>query len=150
MRISEAGAADIPGLARLLFTMANPEERAEATEKAFANDLTTWWAAHEHSHSAFVARLEAPELVGMAWVALVPRVPRPGSTSRWSADIQSVFVTPEHRGRGIGSALVSAATEHATRLGATRVEVHSSSKAVPLYERLGFAPSPQLLQNTPD
>ena len=150
MNISEAGADDIPGLARLLFTMANPEERAEATEESFAGDLATWWAAHEHSHSAFVARLEAPELVGMAWVALVPRVPRPGSAGRLSADIQSVLVLPEHRGRGVGSALITAATEHATRLGATRVQVHAGSKAVPLYERLGFASSGQLLQIPPD
>jgi GNAT superfamily N-acetyltransferase len=86
----------------------------------------------------------------MAWVALVPRVPRPGATSRLSADIQSVFVMPTQRGQGIGSALVEAASEHATHLGSLRVTVHSGRKAVPVYERLGFESSRQLLQRPPD
>ncbi|MGW0837342.1 GNAT family N-acetyltransferase [Streptomyces prunicolor] len=42
-------------------------------------------------------------------------MPTPGATSRLAADGQSVFVRPERRGRGIGSALVAAASEHAVR-----------------------------------
>ncbi|WP_326556183.1 GNAT family N-acetyltransferase [Micromonospora sp. NBC_01796] len=126
------------------------EEPARGAVEAFGVELAGWWGAHEDSHVAFVARLGGPEIVGMAWVALVPRVPRPGATSRLSADIQSVFVMPEHRGRGIGSALVRAASEHATDLGAVRVTVHSGRRAVPVYERLGFESSRQLLQRPPD
>lgn len=95
---------------------------------------------------AFVARVHGSDLVGMAWLALVPRVPRPGTTARLSADIQSVFVLPEQRGKGVGQELVHAATEHVRRQGAARVTVHSSSRAVPVYERLGFASSRTLLQ----
>ncbi len=73
-------------------------------------------------------------------------MPRPGLTTRLSADVQSVFVLPAQRGRGIGAALVRAVTDHALRLGATHVTVHSSEGAVSLYERLGFASSPLLLQ----
>lgn len=91
-----------------------------------------------------------PEIVGMAWVALVPRVPRPGAISRLSADIQSVFVMPEWRGQGIGTALVEAASEHATHLGSVRVTVHSGRKAVPLYERMGFESSRRLLLRPTD
>jgi GNAT superfamily N-acetyltransferase len=150
MKISEADDDDVPGLARLLFLMAAPEERAHTSTATFAGELSRWWAAHRQSHSAFVARLDGPEIVGMAWLALVPRVPRPGSMERVSADIQSVFVTPEHRARGIGSALVSAASQHATGLGCSRVTVHSGVRAIPLYERLGFSASRQLLQKPPD
>jgi GNAT superfamily N-acetyltransferase len=82
----------------------------------------------------------------MAWLALVPRVPRPGMTTRRTADIQSVFVVSEQRGKRIGSALIQAASEHALCLGAERVTVNSGRKAVPVYERLGFASSRQLLQ----
>ncbi|MFC5922742.1 GNAT family N-acetyltransferase [Micromonospora vulcania] len=126
------------------------EEPAALSVDAFAAQLATWWAVHQDSHSAFVARLRGPEIVGMAWVALVPRVPRPGATRRLSADIQSVFVLPNQRGQGIGSALVEAASDHATRLGSLCVTVQSGRRAVPVYERLGFASSRQLLRRPPD
>jgi GNAT superfamily N-acetyltransferase len=150
VRISQANADDIADLARLLWLDTRNEEPAQRSVDGFAAELARWWSAHQESHLAFVARLVRPEIVGMAWVAIVPRVPRPGATSRLSADIQSVFVVPEHRGRGIGSALVEAASEYAARFGALRVTVHSGRKAVPVYERLGFESSRQLLQRSPD
>jgi GNAT superfamily N-acetyltransferase len=149
VRISQANADDIADLAWLLWLDTRNEEPAQRSVDAFAAELAQWWSAHQDSHLAFVARLLRPEIVGMAWVALVPRVPRPGATNRLSADIQSVFVVPEHRGRGVGSALVDAASEHAARFGALRVTVHSGRKAVPVYERLGFESSRQLLQRSP-
>ena len=148
MKITQANVDDVAELARLLWLDTRDEEPVQRSIDAFAAELAQWWAAHENSHLAFVARLQRPEIVGMAWVALVPRVPRPGATSRLSADIQSVFVMPEQRGRGIGSALVEAASEHAARIGSLRVTVHSGRTAVPVYERLGFASSRQLLQRT--
>jgi GNAT superfamily N-acetyltransferase len=150
VRISQANEDDIADLAQLLWLDTLNEEPAQRSAGAFAAELAKWWAAHQDSHLAFVARLLRPEIVGMAWVALVPRVPRPGATSRLSADIQSVFVMPKHRGQGIGSALVDAASEHATHLGSLRVTVHSGRKAVPVYERLGFESSRQLLQRPPN
>ena len=149
MKISQAHADDVTDLARLSWLDTCGEKPEQRSVDAFAAELAQWWAAHQDSHLAFVARLVEQEIVGMAWVALIPRVPRPGATSRLSADIQSVFVIPEHRGRGIGSALVEAASEHATSLGALRVTIHSGRRAVPVYERLGFASSRQLLQRSP-
>ncbi|MER7442150.1 GNAT family N-acetyltransferase [Micromonospora avicenniae] len=147
--ISRASADDVAELARLLWLDTLHEEPAPLSADAFTAELARWWAAHQDSHLAFVARLRRPEIVGMAWLALVPRVPRPGVTSRLSGDIQSVFVMPDQRGQGIGSALVEAAYEHATHLGALRVTVQSGRKAVPVYERLGFESSRQLLQRSP-
>ncbi|MBQ1044715.1 GNAT family N-acetyltransferase [Micromonospora sp. C72] len=149
MRISQAGADDVPELARLLLWLDSLHEApAQPSIDAFTAELARWWEAHQDSHLAFVARLRRPEIVGMAWVALVPRVPRPGATRRLSADIQSVFVLPDQRGRGIGSALVEAAAGRATHLGSLRVTVHSGRRAVPVYERLGFESSRQLLQRS--
>ncbi len=84
--------------------------------ESYAVDLGAWWADHAHSHLAFLARLDDSEVVGMAWLAFLPRVPRPGLTTRRSADIQSVFVMSGHRGNGVGTALIRGASEHALRL----------------------------------
>jgi GNAT superfamily N-acetyltransferase len=146
MDIGVAGQADLADLARLLWLHAAPDEQARQCIESFAVDLGSWWTYHDDSHLAFIARLAESEVVGMAWLALIPRVPRPGAHTRRSADIQSVFVAAEHRGKRIGSALVQAALEHALRLGASRVTVHSGRKAVPIYEMLGFGSSRQLLQ----
>jgi GNAT superfamily N-acetyltransferase len=152
--VTQANADDIPGLARLLWLNHVGDEPTAPSLVAFAAQLSEWWAAHQSSHFAFVARIEGAEIVGMAWVALVARPPRPGDLVRASADIQSVFVMPPHRNRGLGSELVRAAADHATAevtgLGAARVTVHSGRLAVPVYERLGFESSPQMLQRPPD
>jgi GNAT superfamily N-acetyltransferase len=141
-----AGREDLAHLARLLWSHAAPQERARQPIESFTVDLAAWWSEHDETHFAFVAPLAGSQIAGMAWLAVVPRVPRPGLTSRRSADIQSVFVVPEHRGNRIGSALVRVAWQHALRLGADRVTVHSGRRALPMYERLGFAPSAHLLQ----
>jgi GNAT superfamily N-acetyltransferase len=150
MDIGIAGRADVAQLARLLWLNAAPDQQARQSVESFADDLGVWWTDHSDSHFAFVARLTESELVGMAWLALVPRAPRPGDTNRRSADIQSVYVLPDHRGNHIGSTLVQAAADHAFIHGATRVTVHSGRKAVPLYNRLGFNSSHQLLQLEPN
>jgi GNAT superfamily N-acetyltransferase len=150
MQIARAEAEDAAELARLVWLDTCDDIPSAFDVEAFAQELATWWTSHDRTHHAFVARQFGAHLCGMAWVAVVPRVPRPGQAARISADIQTVFVEEAHRGVGIGSALVHAAAEYATSLGATRVTVHSSRKAVPVYERLGFDSSRRLLQRPAD
>jgi GNAT superfamily N-acetyltransferase len=148
--IGIAGEGDLPQLARLLWLHAAPAEQERQSVDAFAVDLAGWCADHAGTHIAFVARTTEGELIGMAWLAFLPRVPRPGQLDRRCADVQSVFVQPEHRGRGIGSDLVRAAVGQARAQGAARITVHSGRRAVPVYERLGFRSSRLLLQNPAD
>ena len=62
-------------------------------------------------------------------------------TGRWLGSIQNVGVIPEHRGHGLGRALVLRALEGFRHTGVQRValEVTAANKpAVDLYRRLGF------------
>lgn len=146
MRIERAGHRDIRGLARVKW-IDRSEDQADADAfETFLGEFSSWWVAHRDTLAAFVARSEDGEVVGAAWVALLPRVPSPGSVSRLSADIQSVFVMPEHRGAGLGTALVAAASTYAEDAGALRITVHSSERAVSLYRGLGYDGSVRLLQ----
>ncbi len=110
----------------------------------FAPDLADWMDAHP-SHHCVLALLDGA-VVGMAWLAIVDRVPRPGLLERRSGDIQSVFVLPEARGLGAGKAMMDALDEIAAPLGLQHLSVHSSPMGIHLYESVGFASTPQLLR----
>lgn len=53
--------------------------------------------------------------------------------------VAALWVEPEHRRRGIGAALVDAATEAAFRTGAGRVYLLARAQRRPFYERLGWS-----------
>jgi len=60
------------------------------------------------------------------------------------AELESVHVHPEHRGGGIGGALVEAAITRARELGCYRMQLTSNvarPDAHRFYEQLGFVPS---------
>jgi len=144
VEIMLATLSDVPALARLLREFVSQEERATRTEREFAADLGGWWERHSASHVAFLARLPSHGAIGMAWLALVPRVPRPGALGRISGDVQSVFVMDEHRRVGVGTALIQAIVEHAAGLGVEHLTVHAGER-VTLYERASFTSSRALL-----
>jgi GNAT superfamily N-acetyltransferase len=143
VEIRVAGPEDVGHLAELLAQFAEREDPAAAGQE-FAPDLLRWWADHD-SHVAFLAVLPSHEAVGMAWLALTARVPRPGGGPRLCGDVQSVFVVPEHRSAGVGSALMRAVVQHAETLGLEHVTVHANQRAVSFYERAGFESSRDVL-----
>ncbi len=79
------------------------------------------------------------EPVGMAWMALVDRVPGPERFTRRSGLVQSLYVVPAHRAREIGARLVQRLLDHALGLGLDYMAVHPSDVAFSLYRRLGFS-----------
>lgn len=65
----------------------------------------------------------------MAWLMFTERVPGPAQQRRRFGDVQSVYVVPEVRGRGIGAALVQALLIEAgtLKLGPSMVKTTPSS-----------------------
>jgi len=52
---------------------------------------------------------------------------------------------PEHRDRGVGSALLKAVMNHARLCGAVRIVLSPSERSVPFYQRAGFGPATMLM-----
>jgi len=110
----------------------------------FVRHFIDWAAKNTPSHRCLVL-VQAGTVIGMAWLAILPRVPSPHALHRASGDLQCVYVVPEARNTGLGGRLLEATLAEARSLGLERVTVHSSPRAVPAYTRNGFEPSPRLL-----
>ncbi|GAA2067311.1 GNAT family N-acetyltransferase [Leifsonia soli] len=112
------------------------EGEADASRDSFAAQFAAWAATHT-SHQCFVA-VSPGRVLGMAWLAVTDRVPSARKFERASGDLQCAYVAPDQRNRGIGGQLIEAVLARAAELGLERVTVHSSPRAVAVYERHGF------------
>nr|WP_037354156.1 GNAT family N-acetyltransferase [Amycolatopsis orientalis] len=112
----------------------------------FVREFAAWARAHAETHSCLVA-VRDEHVLGMAFLALTPRVPTPRDFSRVCGDVQCVYVVPEARDSGVGGLLIEATLRLAAEFGLERVTVHSSDRAIPAYLRHGFSVSKNLLQS---
>ncbi|MFJ8490101.1 GNAT family N-acetyltransferase [Streptomyces sp. NPDC094038] len=106
--------------------------------------FVTWARENTASHRRMVM-VRDEVIIGMAWPAVLPRVPSPHAPHRASGDLQCVYVVPGERDGGLGGRLVDAVLERARELGLERVTVHSSPRATPACSRHGFESSSRLL-----
>ncbi len=101
-------------------------------------------AEHRHTHIPFLLDLDS-SAVGMAWLAVVERIPGPERWTRLSGNIQSVYVMAEHRNSGLGSLLVGQLIDEARHMSLEYLSVHPSPPSFPFYRRLGFEGEGSLL-----
>ncbi|MEU6558861.1 GNAT family N-acetyltransferase [Nocardia nova] len=137
---------DLPAVAGLRWQCCLENQLVPAmSHDEFVEGFVCWARANKCTHHCLVL-VDDDVVIGMAWLAIIPRVPSAQSLGRVSGDVQSVYVIPRRRDGGLGGRLIDAVVELADRLGIQRVTVHSSKRAVGAYARHGFAASPVLLQ----
>ncbi|MFI7414647.1 GNAT family N-acetyltransferase [Streptomyces sp. NPDC049627] len=119
---------------------------AAVDREDFVRHFVGWAERNASSHRCMVVVSADGQLLGMAWLAVVHRVPTPHALHRASGDLQCVYVVPEARDAGLGGRLITETLARARDLGLERVTVHSSPRAIPAYARQGFETSPRLLQ----
>jgi GNAT superfamily N-acetyltransferase len=144
--VRRATVDDAHALARLRWTW-RVDERGEqaASFEEFADRFRSWMIDHAEAHIAFVA--ENPgAAVGMAWLAVVTRVPGPEIWRRRAGLVQSVYVLPAFRDAGVGEQLVRAVSRQARDLSLDYLMVHPSERSFSLYRRVGFAESAGVLE----
>lgn len=96
------------------------------------------------THVPFLVE-EDGSAVGMAWLAILERIPGPETWMRLSGFLQSVYVTPECRNGGLGSLLIGALVDGAREEGVEYLSVHPSPRSFPFYRRVGFTGEGSLL-----
>lgn len=120
------------------------EQYGVVDDPAYEEAFTAWYARERDQRVTWLVELDAVP-VGMLNLLVFTRMPRPGRVvSRWGY-VANLFVLAAHRGRGLGSALVRAATDHADEHGFARLVLSPSPRSVPMYERAGFQPGTDLL-----
>jgi GNAT superfamily N-acetyltransferase len=136
--VRKAAAADAATLAGFrLEALAEGGGDAATNGDGFVESFAAWVCDHLATHLGFVAEM-GDDVVGMAWMMVAERVPSPERQCRRLGDVQSVYVMPPLRGRGIGTALLEAVLAEAARLGLEHVTVHANDRALRLYQRAGF------------
>lgn len=144
--VRAADPSDAPALAVLRWRWRS-EERGETgmRREQFVDAFVAWMSEHTESHLAWLA--EEDEIpVGMAWLAVIHRIPGPGHWLRLSGNLQSVYVIPGRRESGTGEILVRAVVDRAQALGVEYISVHPSERSFSLYRRLGFEESSGVLE----
>ncbi len=120
-------------------------ERDETGDRdRFGHDFGDWMTEHHDTHLPFVVEVDGSP-IGMAWLAIIERVPGPEKWTRLSGAIQSVYVLAEYRNAGVGTVLMEELIGGARRLGLDYLSVHPSPLSFPFYRRLGFGGEGSLL-----
>ena len=136
-----ATASDLPTLAamRLAFTFEDPAPQATSRgdfEAAFEEIVGTGIASGRWT--VWLAET-ANEIVSHVYVGLIEKIPRPTQEHRWIGYVTNVYTRPDHRGHGVGAALLERVTSWAAERDVELLVVWPSDESVGFYERAGFA-----------
>jgi GNAT superfamily N-acetyltransferase len=149
IEIRPARPAEFEAVAELRWRwVAEQGDVPEAGRDEFVRGFAEWARENAATHRCLVL-IRDGRVAGMAFLAITARVPTPREFARAAGDVQCTYVVPEARDSGLGGHLINAILRLAGELGLERVTVHSSERAVPAYERHGFAVSAKLLQTEP-
>lgn len=99
-------------------------------------------------YTAFIAEVKG-EAVGCAacqvFAGLYPGVFQP--SKRKYGYLWGVYVAPDLRGKGVAQALTETCRDYLQTIGCTKVVLHASPMGRPVYERLGFVTSNEMVLN---
>lgn len=124
---------------------ADPLNANQLSANEFHDALASWWRDHRDSHVGLLGSVDG-RAVAMAWLAIVDRVPGPGTFVRRCGYVQSTFVRESWRNRGLGANLMAAVVDRSGELGLDYLAVHPSEFSFSFYRRLGFDPTSRVLE----
>ena len=139
-----ADLSDSDALAQLRWTWRAIERGENGDPDQFRADFAAWVSERRDTHVPFLVEVGGCA-VGMAWLVIIERVPGPEKWTRLAGFLQSVYVTPEHRNRSLGSLLMERLIDEARGEGLEYLSVHPSPLSFPFYRRLGFTGEGSLL-----
>ena len=133
-----ADSADGPAIAALRQTW-TAEDHGDVADDGFEARFLGWYERESARRISWVAEISGRP-VGMMNLALFERMPRPGhETGTWGY-LANAFVLAPYRNQGVGAELLAALVAYADDHGFIRVLLRPTERAIPFYQRAGFAP----------
>jgi GNAT superfamily N-acetyltransferase len=125
-------------------------EVGDWSDEALAPQIPVWqtWLrakVADGTYVAFVAEDENGEPVGSGAVLVHLAIPRPKWPSDRGGRVQSVYVVPDARRRGIARALMDALIAYAREAQLIFLALHPSDDARPLYAAMGFGETDEMM-----
>ena len=134
-RISPIAEEHIEGFRTVLDSVARERRYLSFLEAPSSEEVTAFVRRNIIKGYPQSVALVEQHVVG--WCDILP-VDRP---TKSHGGVLGVGVLPQHRGRGIGTALIRGTVERAKTAGLARVELtvrENNTRAISLYEKLGF------------
>lgn len=138
-----ASPQDAPALAALRRAW-TAEQHGSVDDEGFEARFLDWYERESARRFSWLAEVGG-EMVGMVNLAVFDRMPQPGREPGSWGYLANSFVLAAHRNQGIGSRLLAALLAHADACGYVRVVLSPSPRAVPFYQRAGFAEGTELM-----
>lgn len=137
----KAHSGDLPAIVALLADDplgAAREIAAERTDRAY---LDAFAAIAADRNQLLAVAVDDDTVIGCLQLSFIPGLSR---TGMWRGQIESVRIAANHRGGGLGAAMIEWAVEQARARGCGLVQLTSDKRrpdAIRFYEKLGFVPS---------
>ncbi|HET8623802.1 MAG TPA: GNAT family N-acetyltransferase [Gemmatimonadales bacterium] len=148
IEVRRAVPADAARLARLRYEFRAALDPAAESEEQFAARCAEWMrerlAAGDPWH-CWIAERQG-EIVATIWVQVFDKLPNPVAERERHAYITSLYVRPELRDAGIGSALLDQAIAACEARAVDAVLLWPTRRSRTLYERHGFVVGTDLLE----
>jgi ribosomal protein S18 acetylase RimI-like enzyme len=136
-----ATASDLPLIVAMLADDALGRHREAPDLPLHPNYLQAFAAIEADPNQFMVAAVIDEVAVGCLQLSFIPGLSRLG---QWRGQIESVRVASQHRGEGIGRAMILWAIERCRERGCGLVQLTSDKSrpdAIRMYQSLGFQPS---------
>jgi GNAT superfamily N-acetyltransferase len=145
--IRAAVARDAAALAALRYEFRGGITPPVEAEAAFLERCTGWMRARLAAAAwrCWVAEV-GDTMVGTVWLQFLEKLPNPVAEPERHGYVSSLYVRPDFRGAGLGSALLSTCVETCRRHEVDAVLLWPTPASRSLYLRHGFEPREDLLE----
>jgi GNAT superfamily N-acetyltransferase len=144
--VRQGSIGDVEALGLLRYRMDLEQNGQSIALSEFQTVFRDWFDRHKQDWLPFVAE-DAAQPVGVLWLGLVPRLPRPSDPApALSGYVTFFYVEPSHRNHGVGARLMRTVNDFADAAPFDTLVVWPGERSASAYLRAGFRAPTELLE----